>query len=509
MRQNKKCQFLFTKWISGFDTSASILCQIHYVMKAKHIIYAVAIGLLIFPVGAQDQALPEDEIVWAPKERDPFDTSSRSTPANDPFAKKKTSQQKNNPFIKDPFASAIKEANTGNIIAFVEHIIVPRSKIDQWELNHEDQIISRQLAAQWVKSGEARVAHSSLQVFRNGYSTHVSSCLELIYPTELTPMGEGAWPRPVAFETRNLGYFEEFDLSLIEDKWIQAQLSLEMALFKGSQSHDALIHKTREPDDLFLPEIVTDRIQTRNVFMLNKSQLVGRLNRTTKGDMTRLVFIKFDVGYPAPPKNPIAADKAPIQMSFKIVKIDHKIWSEHFSDMPLQDIRTLSWGWAKKVLAEKKASIIFQGECVVAPRKKITIEEIKEVIYPTQYEPREKDGKPIPAKTIESALVPGGYETRNTGKIMEFQGVRLPAGQVFVSCAWEWIDQMDSTVHHRVKDEGKWVPDVTMPRFISNHQNTSLDLTPGKYSLMGVLAPNTKDGKPDELYRLLAFIRVK
>jgi len=460
-------------------------------------------GLMVSSVSAQD------EVVWERAEKDPFDTSAVPVPFNDPFAEKGTPHKNSNPFIKDPFSPAGKGGKTANIITFIEHIIVPENKIDTWELNHTNEVITRKLATQWVKAGDAHVAHSSLQVSRDGYSAQGESVLELIYPTELVEMGEGAWPRPIAFETRNLGYSNDLDLHLTDDSWIQARVCFEMAVFKGSKSHDAFVEQSRSPEDVFLPEIDTDRFRTSYVSQLNESHLVGRLDCEAKGDRTRLVFIKFDVSNPPQPKEPILSENASIQINYKIVKVDHKTWSEHFSDKKLTEIQRLSWEWAQKALIQKKASFVFQGECLVAPRQKVTIEEIKEVIYPTHYEPRKNEGKLIPAKTIETSLIPGGFETRNTGQTLEFQAVRLATGQVFVSCAREFVYQAGSTVHHRVKDGEKWVPDATMPRFSSTRLVSHLALVPGEYSLISVIGPNTKDGVPDEAHRLLAFIKVQ
>ena len=456
----------------------------------------------------------ESKIVWAD---DPFESDERPSKPNhksDPFLERKILRKNGNPFIRDPFVSTKLGVKTDNVTTLIEHILVPNKKLNKWENDHPNEVITRQEIDKWLSKGDAQLTHSSLQVCRSGHRATGYSGRELIYPTEYVPMGEGAWPMASCFETRNVGHIYELNSSLNHEGVIEMGWVMERSAFIGSISYDALIDKTKEPEDVFVPVIDSALLHTKFMSSPNEShylgQLRGGLSVITKKNTTRLVFIKADVTNSIPSKEAIVAEATPILFDFKLVEVDHQKWSENFSGKPLGEVRNLSSEWTQKYLDEGTASSVNYPKILASPREKVTLEVVREFIYPTSYKQREVDGKLISAETIETSLVPTDFETRNTGFIMELQAVRLASGNVFVRYNWELVRQSGYSIHHRVKDQGKWVPDIMMPKFITTRQDTSLDLMPGNdYSLVGIFAANTDDGKSDESTRILAFLRVK
>ncbi|NWK55819.1 hypothetical protein HW115_09370 [Verrucomicrobiaceae bacterium N1E253] len=415
-----------------------------------------------------------------------------------------------NPFIKDTTKPVIQGDQRENLLILIEHILVPNALLDQWEQDHKKETISRAIAGQWLKDGKARLVHSSLQTSLGRERVSNRSLKELIFPTEFTQMGEGAWPRPHDFESRGAGYSEDVVLSINKKGKVVIQSVLECSSSKSSgRPFDALVDKTRKADDLLIPDFSVDRMDVCCESPLNESLLVGRLRLGHESERTRLIFVKTDVVQDGPLKQKPSSKKEAIRLDCKVVKVSHKAWSEQFSRKGLNHMRQQSWEWAQAGVLSGKASVVFDGSSVMRLKEIVRIEDVKEVVYATKYVPRELEGKAIAARTLESALAPADFETKKCGHTLEFMISGIENDMLDVACALDLVSHHGDTVSHRVKDGEHWVPDVTMPQFLSTRLMTRFRIGFGQYSLVSVMGGFNEDGRLNDMERLLVFVKVQ
>jgi hypothetical protein len=109
---------------------------------------------------------------------------------------------------------------------------------------------------------------------------------------------------------------------------------------------------------------------------------------------------------------------------------------------------------------------------------------------------------------LAGASIPAAFETRNTGRTYEIAVVPDESGAL-VQLVVEHVSLVGHSVHRRVEDEGKWVPDVTMPLFSTARINTTTRLTLGEWQLAGAGVSYNEDGKVDRDHCVLTFVKVE
>lgn len=149
--------------------------------------------------------------------------------------------------------------------------------------------------------------------------------------------------------------------------------------------------------------------------------------------------------------------------------------------------------------------------------QKSTAESIREVIYPTEYEPgcaglgdssdKEKTPQEKAFKAAMQAVTPTAFETRNTGSTLEIEptigadnttiDLRLVPEIVFDTGIKKWNVRKDELGNE------SW---IEMPLFYSVKSNTSLTLADGMPQLLSVLTPKGADGTPDASRKMLVIV---
>lgn len=166
----------------------------------------------------------------------------------------------------------------------------------------------------------------------------------------------------------------------------------------------------------------------------------------------------------------------------------------------------------------QKASVLETMMVASHSGTKATSESIREVIYPTEYEPISWlgcGGAPTPAERQEAfeknprqcPPLPTAFETRNTGSMLEIEpairedgkivDLRLAPEIVFEAGARQW------NVH---KDELGNESSVEMPFFYTIRTNASLTLKNGEPEILCVLTPKNAEGVPDRSRKLLVML---
>jgi len=168
--------------------------------------------------------------------------------------------------------------------------------------------------------------------------------------------------------------------------------------------------------------------------------------------------------------------------------------------------------------AEQAAVLMLSGRL----GEKMTIESLREEIYPTEYDPGDGLGS-VGQTSLEELmaqpwplrppfLLPPhffvAFETRNVGEVIEVETTRdTDAGIHGLRLAAEWIRREGEDVYLKYgqDDGGTWK--IAYPRFASRRIHASLDCPAGKWMLIGMVDPWRAEAKPGT--KALVFVRVE
>jgi hypothetical protein len=472
-----------------------------------------------------------------------------------------------NPFVKKKDEAKAKEAPAGpGFVGVVEHILVPPDLIDDW-LRHNaaptDATALRAEVQKWVNEGKATLDATVLASGVSGRHCTSEAILELTYQTDGEPNGPGVWPIPNASETRNTGYTQKFRVNP-DVSPMRFSVEDELVEMTGSHSFHPLVEKTRLESDVFLPVIRRYRARSSSGdgssddvdpftepsasaglpvmgdsvpdFELGKVAWLARFDplpeERKRAAMSRLVFARGEAVEKIEKAKPLPEE---FMTSVVTVKIAHKDFSDWVQSQKPSAILHSGWQFVETLRQNGKAEVVDSGNFRCRSSKRNTFENISEYIYPCEWEPvnretvldkweerqsRKIDGKDVVGVAsyinlkIESvpglagASIPAAFETRNTGRIYEIAVVPDESGAL-VQLVVEHVSLVGHSVHRRVEDEGKWVPDVTMPLFSTARINTTTRLTLGEWQLAGAGVSYNEDGKVDRDHCVLTFVKVE
>jgi general secretion pathway protein D len=161
-----------------------------------------------------------------------------------------------------------------------------------------------------------------------------------------------------------------------------------------------------------------------------------------------------------------------------------------------------------QLLQDGKASIVDTSYQVSRSGQRCKIESIKEVIYPTEFDPpeipREVHG-PIDAKNVSmSPASPAAFETRNTGITVEADPVVGADGKTIdINITAEHVSHPESSFF------GEGLSEIEQPVFRTTKISTAVSTSDGAYVIIGVGTPRMKG---DASYKagdaLIVFARV-
>lgn len=151
--------------------------------------------------------------------------------------------------------------------------------------------------------------------------------------------------------------------------------------------------------------------------------------------------------------------------------------------------------------------------CVVMTRsnQKATVESIREVIYPAEYEhcvfPNQLPTPPPPRKPLVRPDIYCAWETRNVGTTLQIEPSLAENGRIidlrFVPEIVQLI-RLDTWMEH-VDQWGD--ASVRMPIFGTWRLNTSVSLLAGQFEMVGVITPKPSTPGPAATRKLLVFVR--
>lgn len=476
-----------------------------------------------------------------------------------------------NPFVKKKDEAKAKETPAGPaFVGILEHILVPPDLIDAWIRQHGTPNDATALRAEVQKWVEEKKATLDSTMVASGVMGRISSNernLEQIYPTEYDEAGAGVWPYATAFETRNLGYNAEFFSSASEGK-IHFSVDAEFVELQGSKTWNLIAEKTRQPDDMFMPIFRTYRLAQNGPAIKGKEvvdpfadpqeafpkaapfsstdfrpsfesdgvHLLARFDPLSverkRGLPSRLVFARGAATSEVDKTARLGEDFSVSVTTIRVPQLEFSSWLQQQQPLAAQ---LSAWSFAETLCGTGTAEIVESASSRAKVSKNNTLENISEIIYPTEYSTPDKrtvterweerdnrkvDGKPVEGvatrATVKIDAVPGlagastatAFETRNTGITYELQILPDENG-ILAKHVLERVIHVGESVHRRIEDQGKWVPDITMPIFSTSRFNTTNRLQPGKWTLIATGPEFAENGKADREHCLLMFVKVE
>ena len=174
----------------------------------------------------------------------------------------------------------------------------------------------------------------------------------------------------------------------------------------------------------------------------------------------------------------------------------------------------------KALALAKDGTVKLLETCVVMGRsgQKATVESIRELIYPTEYEPP-GPWPPVPAPALGQATQTppkkplirpnfgNAFETRNVGSTLEIEPSLDATGRMidlrFVPEILQLV-RMDTFMEH-IDQWGD--ASIRMPVFETSRLNTSVTLMAGQFEMVGAITPKPNTPGPAVTRKLLVFVR--
>jgi hypothetical protein len=465
--------------------------------------------------------------------------------------------QEPNPFLIQPNdESPPPEASGESFVQVVEHLVVPANMIDRYLVENpvgDDASALRARVQEWAAEGQAKLDQTSVVVGTVGRDASAESIFEQIYATEYIPPEPGEWSLPTAFECRNVGYSVQAGAAA-EAGRLMLRSKLEVVRMLPSRAWNDLAEKTRQPTDVFIPRfrsIGTDRQPAKQAaaqanadpfaapdpfgrnfrdamprYAPGKIHLALRVDddlpeptiaaspeaalaagqRSLPADRpVRLIFFRGDVA--AAPASGIARISENCQLSVRLVSVAQPLLSEWLQEQEISAVPAAAWPVVAEWIKAESASIFrdLSGTCEAGAA--VSLSEIVEYSYPTEWEPGDSktDGKGV---TIREASSPTAFETRHTGSNAQVAISSDPSGSL-LKLSVEHVLHVRDTVHHRLLREGEWKEDIKFPLFGTLRIETELRPVRGQWMLAGSGAAIGADGRFDASRSVLAFVKVE
>ncbi|MEJ6571206.1 MAG: hypothetical protein QNL01_03960 [Akkermansiaceae bacterium] len=224
----------------------------------------------------------------------------------------------------------------------------------------------------------------------------------------------------------------------------------------------------------------------------------------------------------AEPKNPKkAATSEPditrnIRVQFEYIEMPLTTMSTLMDDKKATATDTALRIQVTELIKQGKAKIIQTQILTVPDRQKATSQSIRELLYPTEYEPAEsaaaihipKDDdtdEKIAVKNTATGPTPTAFETRNTGETLEVEAsIHSGAPYILMRYAPEIVTYTGNTIYAEWRDErGK--ADIVMPNFYTLRITGAITVANAKPTLLGTLSPKDDKGITDASRKILVF----
>ncbi len=200
-----------------------------------------------------------------------------------------------------------------------------------------------------------------------------------------------------------------------------------------------------------------------------------------------------------------AADERPknIRVCVQFIEIAHPALTEMLAGTDISGPRLHDQALA---LVKNAAAKVLET-CVLTtrPNQKASLASIREVIYPTEYEPPGSVNLPPRQPSIRPEL--DAFETRNVGSMLEIEP-SLQEGSRLIDLGFVpeivQLVRLDTWMEHT----DRWGDaSIRRPVFEKSCLNTRVTLMAGQFELVGVITPKPNTPGPATTRKLLVFVR--
>lgn len=202
-----------------------------------------------------------------------------------------------------------------------------------------------------------------------------------------------------------------------------------------------------------------------------------------------------------------------VRVSLQFIEVSHPMLTELLDETGGHALH------AKAVSLTKKGQAKILDSCVVTGRsgQKVTLESIREEIYPTEYKsptlPCSIGSTPglVLQKDPSNPLYRfiGAFETRNTGVSIEVDACIEEDGKtigLLLSPEWVTPVRLETWDEHR----DQWGDaSFRMPVYETLRVNTGISVIPGKFELVSVITPKPVTPVPGASRKVMVFVRAE
>ena len=383
----------------------------------------------------------------------------------------------------------------------IEHFLVAKEDLHQWQASHPDEKITRELVANWVKQGQTSLDKAFFFSNRLEQFFALNTGKSLTYPVEYAPSNfPGEWNIPSTFDLKYLGHFFDTIVSQDGQGRLQASLSVGAAQIIGSDSHSAYIEEKRSPDDLFMPNFKTYRQNCSVTYTKGAHHLVGIFNSLE--DETKACLIFSEAGSttldPIPKNRPAVTLSKPLTVTADFIEIPSLIWIDYCQNQTPDQLRINTATWSAALLKEQKAIRI------KTLSKEVTWGEKNDLNPNGKLSSNISSFKPTdPSKRLSPSnpLIPIEVTDGLKNFVMQITPEVTPSGHVLLTYIWQMHTPWKDYVIHRVFDGEKWIPDAWAPCKSLMIQESALFFNPGEKTLVGALPVESDqaDGSPAKM----------
>lgn len=167
-----------------------------------------------------------------------------------------------------------------------------------------------------------------------------------------------------------------------------------------------------------------------------------------------------------------------------------------------------------KLLKDEKARVTSSLSVTTKSGQRATVESAQELTYATEFDPangRAKDSPAVPAQVTGSDIpTPTAFEMRSVGARFEVEPTIGPDGKTIdLNIAPEFTNKVGESVHQEIPNGTQTLTTIRQPVFHTAKSATSVTLSDGSSSLIGILIPHNEAGENDNTRRLLCVVTAR
>lgn len=208
-----------------------------------------------------------------------------------------------------------------------------------------------------------------------------------------------------------------------------------------------------------------------------------------------------------------AAEQAQhVRVSLQFIELSHPVLTELLAGNETGG--SSLYAKAVSLTKEGKAKILDSSVVTGRSGEKLTLESIREEIYPTEYEPPGLPCGGLPPSSPDDPTnpmyrSPTAFETRNTGTTFEVEATIEDDGKsIGLHLVPEWVTPVrleTSMEHHDQWGDASF----RMPVYETLRVNTQVNVIPGKFELVSVITPKPVAPVPGASRKVMVFVRAE